>query len=233
MTASSRATSPSSCAAGRRTRRLTEQFATFGIPVQPGGRTGLFDQPEGESSARRSAGSSTSNGVSSTSAGVISRTTRCSTSSRPSSRSTGQRATDSEGCCARGRRPCRGRTGRPTSSASSTSCSTCSTCGTGTSPSPCEAEPARDAGPVLGAAGRLRVGSAPRASGRRRAGRAGRRSGPGHLVLPEPRDPHRQLRPGRLRGLRRRSTTSRSTRSTSRPSTAPRGSSGRSCSCRR
>lgn len=27
--------------------RLTEQFSTFGIPVQPGGRTGLFDQPEG------------------------------------------------------------------------------------------------------------------------------------------------------------------------------------------
>ena len=26
--------------------RLTEQFATFGIPVQPGGRSGLFDQPE-------------------------------------------------------------------------------------------------------------------------------------------------------------------------------------------
>jgi DNA helicase II / ATP-dependent DNA helicase PcrA len=27
--------------------KLTEQFASFGIPVQPGGRTGLFDQPEG------------------------------------------------------------------------------------------------------------------------------------------------------------------------------------------
>ncbi len=27
-------------------RRLLEQFATFDIPVQPGGRTGLFDQPE-------------------------------------------------------------------------------------------------------------------------------------------------------------------------------------------
>ena len=26
--------------------RLVEQFATFGIPVQPGGRSGLFDQPE-------------------------------------------------------------------------------------------------------------------------------------------------------------------------------------------
>ena len=26
--------------------RLMEQFATFGIPVQPGGRSGLFDQPE-------------------------------------------------------------------------------------------------------------------------------------------------------------------------------------------
>lgn len=26
---------------------LTDQFSTFGIPVQPGGRTGLFDQPEG------------------------------------------------------------------------------------------------------------------------------------------------------------------------------------------
>jgi DNA helicase-2/ATP-dependent DNA helicase PcrA len=26
--------------------RLVEQFATFGIPVQPGGRCGLFDQPE-------------------------------------------------------------------------------------------------------------------------------------------------------------------------------------------
>jgi DNA helicase-2/ATP-dependent DNA helicase PcrA len=26
--------------------RLVEQFRTFGIPVQPGGRTGLFDQPE-------------------------------------------------------------------------------------------------------------------------------------------------------------------------------------------
>ena len=26
--------------------RLVDQFATFGIPVQPGGRTGLFDQPE-------------------------------------------------------------------------------------------------------------------------------------------------------------------------------------------
>jgi DNA helicase-2/ATP-dependent DNA helicase PcrA len=26
--------------------RLIEQFATFGIPVQPGGRSGLFDQPE-------------------------------------------------------------------------------------------------------------------------------------------------------------------------------------------
>src|SRR4051812_27695791 len=26
--------------------RLLEQFATFDIPVQPGGRTGLFDQPE-------------------------------------------------------------------------------------------------------------------------------------------------------------------------------------------
>jgi DNA helicase-2/ATP-dependent DNA helicase PcrA len=27
-------------------QKLIEQFATFGIPVQPGGRTGLFDQPE-------------------------------------------------------------------------------------------------------------------------------------------------------------------------------------------
>jgi DNA helicase-2/ATP-dependent DNA helicase PcrA len=27
-------------------QRLTEQFATFGIPVQPGGRSGLFEQPE-------------------------------------------------------------------------------------------------------------------------------------------------------------------------------------------
>ncbi len=27
-------------------RRIVEQFATFGIPVQPGGRTGLFDQAE-------------------------------------------------------------------------------------------------------------------------------------------------------------------------------------------
>ena len=26
--------------------RLIQQFGTFGIPVQPGGRTGLFDQPE-------------------------------------------------------------------------------------------------------------------------------------------------------------------------------------------
>jgi DNA helicase II / ATP-dependent DNA helicase PcrA len=26
--------------------KIVEQFATFGIPVQPGGRTGLFDQPE-------------------------------------------------------------------------------------------------------------------------------------------------------------------------------------------
>ena len=26
--------------------RLVEQFATFGVPVQPGGRTGLFEQPE-------------------------------------------------------------------------------------------------------------------------------------------------------------------------------------------
>jgi superfamily I DNA/RNA helicase len=26
--------------------RLVEQFATFGIPVQPGGRSGLFDQPD-------------------------------------------------------------------------------------------------------------------------------------------------------------------------------------------
>ncbi|MGH9068645.1 MAG: 3'-5' exonuclease, partial [Acidimicrobiales bacterium] len=26
--------------------RLLEHFATFGIPVQPGGQTGLFDQPE-------------------------------------------------------------------------------------------------------------------------------------------------------------------------------------------
>ncbi len=26
--------------------QLVEQFETFGIPVQPGGRTGLFDQPE-------------------------------------------------------------------------------------------------------------------------------------------------------------------------------------------
>ena len=26
---------------------LTKQFATFGIPVQPDGRSGLFDQPEG------------------------------------------------------------------------------------------------------------------------------------------------------------------------------------------
>jgi DNA helicase-2/ATP-dependent DNA helicase PcrA len=27
-------------------QRLTDQFATFGIPVQPGGRSGLFEQPE-------------------------------------------------------------------------------------------------------------------------------------------------------------------------------------------
>ena len=27
-------------------QRLVEQFATFDIPVQPGGRSGLFDQPE-------------------------------------------------------------------------------------------------------------------------------------------------------------------------------------------
>ena len=36
--------------------RLVEQFATFGIPVQPGGRSGLFDQPEAVFSARRSPG---------------------------------------------------------------------------------------------------------------------------------------------------------------------------------
>ncbi len=29
-------------------RQLLDQFATFGIPVQPGGRSGLFDQPEAE-----------------------------------------------------------------------------------------------------------------------------------------------------------------------------------------
>lgn len=34
---------------------LTEQFATFGIPVQPGGRTGLFDQPEGRVLGRTTA----------------------------------------------------------------------------------------------------------------------------------------------------------------------------------
>lgn len=34
---------------------LTAQFATFGIPVQPGGRTGLFDQPEGRVLGRTTA----------------------------------------------------------------------------------------------------------------------------------------------------------------------------------
>jgi DNA helicase-2/ATP-dependent DNA helicase PcrA len=32
--------------------RLTEQFETFGIPVQPGGRSGLFDQPEARALGR-------------------------------------------------------------------------------------------------------------------------------------------------------------------------------------
>ena len=32
--------------------RLVEQFATFDIPVQPGGRTGLFDQPEARALGR-------------------------------------------------------------------------------------------------------------------------------------------------------------------------------------
>ena len=32
--------------------RLAEQFATFDIPVQPGGRTGLFDQPEARALGR-------------------------------------------------------------------------------------------------------------------------------------------------------------------------------------
>jgi len=32
--------------------KLIQQFATFGIPVQPGGRTGLFDQPEAQTLGR-------------------------------------------------------------------------------------------------------------------------------------------------------------------------------------
>src|SRR4051812_18650456 len=33
-------------------RRIVEQFATFDIPVQPGGRAGLFDQPEARALGR-------------------------------------------------------------------------------------------------------------------------------------------------------------------------------------
>ena len=65
-------------------------------------------------------------------------------------------------------------------------------------------EPARHARAVLRAAGRLRVGAPPRAAGPRRPRRAGRRPGPRHVVLPQPRTAHHQLRAGRLRGLRRR-----------------------------
>ena len=52
--------------------RLVEQFATFGIPVQPGGRSGLFDQPEAVSSDTRSPGWVISNGGTATArAGLI------------------------------------------------------------------------------------------------------------------------------------------------------------------
>ena len=88
-------------------------------------------------------------------------------------------------------------------SASSTSCSTTSVRPTGTR---------RPAAVIrLGTLARCSSLLADYESVRRRsrpdpdaARRADRRPGPRHLVLPQPGDPHHQLRQGRLRGLRRR-----------------------------
>jgi DNA helicase II / ATP-dependent DNA helicase PcrA len=102
--------------------RTVEQFATFGIPVQPGGRTGLFDQPEAIAVGHTFAWLTDFEwrdrygpGRKITDAGLFAEYQR--SSSYPTTPATGW-----PGSCASGRRPCRGQTGGPTSWPSSTTC---------------------------------------------------------------------------------------------------------------
>ena len=100
-------------------RQIVEQFETFDIPVAPGGRTGLFDQPEGDRTREGVLlAKPTSSGVARTNAGSRSRRRRSSRRSRrlPSG-STGMRRTDRAGASRlEGRRcqyrPCREPGGR-------------------------------------------------------------------------------------------------------------------------
>lgn len=112
--------------------RLAEQFVTFDIPVQPGGRTGLFDQPEARVLGRMFAWLADIECAIPTSGAPLWATTNSSTNSGMSSDSTGRRATAWPDSYGTGRRRCRGRSGRPTWSANSTSCSTCSQSESGT-----------------------------------------------------------------------------------------------------
>ena len=216
--------------------RLVEQFGALGVPVQPGGRTGLFDQPEAD---------------------VLGRTIAWITdidwrdAVRPP-----ETASPSDGTARRVPAGVRA-LGRPSAGASRESSApwraavprrdrTANLVGEFYEllgelgvrdwdlADPLAGQPARHPRALLR---RCSPTTSPSAGGRDPtrdvAGRAGRRPGPRPLVLPEPRHPHHQLRAGRLRGLRRRAGLRRSTPSTSRPSTEPRASSGPSSSCRR
>jgi DNA helicase-2/ATP-dependent DNA helicase PcrA len=80
-------------------QRLTDQFATFGIPVQPGGRSGLLSSRRPSSSAVPSPGCPTSTGATGTGPARRSPTPRCSPSTgRSSTCPTSTRAASSASC---------------------------------------------------------------------------------------------------------------------------------------
>ena len=95
------------------------------------------------------------------------------------------------------------------------------------------AQPARHRRPLHRRARRLRVGHPSVAAGPEQPGRAGRRRARQRVVLPQLRAAPGQLRDRQLRRLRRRGGPPGRRRRARAPSTAPRAWSGRSCSCRR
>ena len=184
--------------------RLVEALAAEDIPVQPGGRTGLFRQPEAMALGKVIAWLSDvawkdgpGFGTPVTDADLFAEIADVFALDGPGRR----RAEDhlrqwkndvpAGGSC---RRPGR-RAVRPARPARSL--------GVG-SVGPVGCQPVRHTRTVLGTARGLRVGASSGAARRQRPRRTGRRAGQRQLVLLESRHAHHQLRGGQLRGLRRR-----------------------------
>ena len=185
--------------------RLLEAFDAHSVPVQPAGRTGLFAQPEAQmfgktyawlvdhrwSSEPRAWGEIPTDdevfdgygdlyGLDDRAGKARAGTAAGAQGQRPQRGPAGQ---PGRRLLRAARRPGRGRLGRRR---------------------PDDQLPAGHARPVLVDPGRLRGGPAAQQAAPGRGRRPERRPGPRQLVLHEPGDLHRQLRQGRLRGLRRR-----------------------------